>query len=284
MTPVPAPADPVPEPWRGLVDDAAIFPPGDAPLHDATAAHAERRGAGRPTWSAPSCSATPTCRSSAGSPRRCRSWSPAAPARSPARSAWRPGSDCTSRPRDRRCATSTTSSATSAASMPRCATAEGSTYPSHRAAPARPPAAGSPPPTRSRPPGTGSSSASATSTTTWSPTRPPSPPGSTPRSTARRPSRARPACTAPYATTPEGGGTHGFLNVMVATADAVGRRLGRRRDRAPSSSATAPPWPPLDRRRRRRGARWFTSFGSCSVDEPLDDLIALGLAPPTTPH
>ena len=23
--------------------------------------------------------------------------------------------------------------------------------------------------------------------------------------------------------------------------------------------------------------RWFTSFGSCSVTEPLDDLIALGL-------
>ncbi len=23
--------------------------------------------------------------------------------------------------------------------------------------------------------------------------------------------------------------------------------------------------------------RWFTSFGSCSVTEPLDDLLALGL-------
>jgi hypothetical protein len=23
--------------------------------------------------------------------------------------------------------------------------------------------------------------------------------------------------------------------------------------------------------------RWFTSFGSCSVSEPLDDLLALGL-------
>ena len=31
-----------PEEWRGLVDDAAIFPPGDAPLHDATAAHTAR--------------------------------------------------------------------------------------------------------------------------------------------------------------------------------------------------------------------------------------------------
>jgi hypothetical protein len=30
------------EPWTGLVDDAAIFPPGDAPLHDATAAYGAR--------------------------------------------------------------------------------------------------------------------------------------------------------------------------------------------------------------------------------------------------
>ena len=31
-------------------------------------------------------------------------------------------------------------------------------------------------------------------------------------------------------------------------------------------------------RRRVAGARrWFTSFGSCSVTEPLDDLLALGL-------
>ncbi len=29
--------------WRGLVDDAAIFPPGDAPLAEAAAAHVERR-------------------------------------------------------------------------------------------------------------------------------------------------------------------------------------------------------------------------------------------------
>ena len=29
--------------WSGLVDDAAIFPPGDAPLHEATAAFAARR-------------------------------------------------------------------------------------------------------------------------------------------------------------------------------------------------------------------------------------------------
>ncbi|WP_205473414.1 hypothetical protein [Nocardioides sp. SYSU D00038] len=33
--------------WHGLVDDAAIFPPGDAPLADATAAHTGRAGPAR---------------------------------------------------------------------------------------------------------------------------------------------------------------------------------------------------------------------------------------------
>jgi hypothetical protein len=38
-----APVPPAIHPaWRGLVDDAAIFPPGDAPLHDATAAYDDR--------------------------------------------------------------------------------------------------------------------------------------------------------------------------------------------------------------------------------------------------
>jgi hypothetical protein len=31
------------EPWRGLVDDAAVFPPGDAPLPEALAAYVDRR-------------------------------------------------------------------------------------------------------------------------------------------------------------------------------------------------------------------------------------------------
>lgn len=36
---------PLPPAWSGLLDDAAIFPPGDVPLHDATAAHGEHRRA-----------------------------------------------------------------------------------------------------------------------------------------------------------------------------------------------------------------------------------------------
>jgi hypothetical protein len=35
--------EPLPPAWRGLVDDAAIFPPGDAPLAEAAAAHVDRR-------------------------------------------------------------------------------------------------------------------------------------------------------------------------------------------------------------------------------------------------
>lgn len=75
---------------------------------------------------------------------------------------------------------------------------------------------------------------------------------------------------------PEGGGAHGFLNVMAATqslwdggsahdaADALEERDGAALAGADLSSAR----------------RWFTSFGSCSVTEPLDDLVALGLVSP----
>ncbi len=75
---------------------------------------------------------------------------------------------------------------------------------------------------------------------------------------------------------PEGGGSHGFLNVMAATrvlwdggssADAV-EALEQRDGRALASGDTS------------SARRWFTSFGSCSVTEPLDDLIALGLVSP----
>jgi hypothetical protein len=68
---------------------------------------------------------------------------------------------------------------------------------------------------------------------------------------------------------------HGFLNVLLATRAAFdgaatdevvalleerdGTVLAGRRDDLPGAR------------------RWFTSFGSCSVSEPLDDLTALGL-------
>ncbi len=76
---------------------------------------------------------------------------------------------------------------------------------------------------------------------------------------------------------PEGGGSHGFLNVLVATrvlwdggstgdaTDALEQRDG---------AALAAGLTPAGISSARR---WFTSFGSCSVTEPLEDLIALGL-------
>ncbi|MCY7402595.1 MAG: hypothetical protein LH477_16870 [Nocardioides sp.] len=79
---------------------------------------------------------------------------------------------------------------------------------------------------------------------------------------------------------PEGGGTHGFLNVMVATAilwdggsaaDAV-EALDQRDGAALAA---------VDLGNVRQ---WFTSFGSCSVTEPLDDLVALGLLSPDRPR
>lgn len=77
---------------------------------------------------------------------------------------------------------------------------------------------------------------------------------------------------------PETGfGHHGFLNVLVATVrafdgtapDDVAALLGERDADVVASAARAEDL--------GRARRWFTSFGSCSVTEPLDDLLALGL-------
>ena len=70
---------------------------------------------------------------------------------------------------------------------------------------------------------------------------------------------------------------HGFLNVLLATRrafdgagpDEVSATLDERDGAAVAAAA---------READLAGARrWFTSFGSCSVSDPLDDLIALGL-------
>ena len=70
---------------------------------------------------------------------------------------------------------------------------------------------------------------------------------------------------------------HGFLNVLLATRhafDGAGRddvvEILERRDRAGLADEA--------RATDLAGARrWFTSFGSCSVTDPLDDLLSLGL-------
>ena len=66
---------------------------------------------------------------------------------------------------------------------------------------------------------------------------------------------------------------HGFLNVIVAT--------GRAFDGASQDEVVSV----LENRELavtteeiERGRRWFVSFGSCSVDEPWDDLVRLGFA------
>ena len=72
---------------------------------------------------------------------------------------------------------------------------------------------------------------------------------------------------------PEGGGAHGFLNVMAATqalwdggsVDDATEVLEQRDGAALAATDLS------------SARRWFTSFGSCSVSEPLDDLISLGL-------
>jgi hypothetical protein len=70
---------------------------------------------------------------------------------------------------------------------------------------------------------------------------------------------------------------HGFLNVLVAThaaldgssVDDVAQVLAE----TDSDVLTAA----IDADGMSSARRWFRSFGSCSVQEPLDDLVALGL-------
>ena len=70
---------------------------------------------------------------------------------------------------------------------------------------------------------------------------------------------------------------HGFLNVLVATVRAfdgaaTDEVVALLDDRDADAVSAAARDEDLGRARR-----WFTSFGSCSVTEPLDDLLALGL-------
>jgi len=81
-------------------------------------------------------------------------------------------------------------------------------------------------------------------------------------------------CTAGLHSAVRHGGAHGFLNVLVASGTAA--RGGTVAEVAAVLAETS-----ADRlvaELRRAGTRGaFRSFGSCSVDEPLADLVALGL-------
>jgi hypothetical protein len=84
-------------------------------------------------------------------------------------------------------------------------------------------------------------------------------------------------------TDPETGFTHhGFLNVLAATRTALDGGDVRAVLDEQDGAALVAALPDVDTLTRTR--RWFTSFGSCSVREPLDDLIALGLVPGLDPR
>ena len=68
---------------------------------------------------------------------------------------------------------------------------------------------------------------------------------------------------------------HGFLNVLAATRAALDGGDARAVLEEPDGTALVAALPDADTLTRTR--RWFTSFGSCSVHEPLDDLVALDL-------
>jgi hypothetical protein len=74
-------------------------------------------------------------------------------------------------------------------------------------------------------------------------------------------------------TSPEGFEQHGFLNVLVATHRAF-EGAGTDEVVATLEDRDGPVLAAADRSSARR---WFTSFGSCSVDEPLAELRELGL-------
>lgn len=67
---------------------------------------------------------------------------------------------------------------------------------------------------------------------------------------------------------------HGFLNVLSATQHAFDGAASTDVERLLAATDATVLIGGLDVPRARR---WFTSFGSCSVDEPLDDLVSLGL-------
>jgi hypothetical protein len=79
-------------------------------------------------------------------------------------------------------------------------------------------------------------------------------------------------CTAGLHHAVRQGHQHGFLNILEATAAAI---EGASRDEVVAALETADIKIQTDGFESAR--RWFTSFGCCSVIEPLEDLVELGL-------
>ncbi len=91
----------------------------------------------------------------------------------------------------------------------------------------------------------------------------------------------------PAADRPDDLAEHGYLNVIAGVAAAldggdeaaVGAVLEDRDARRVAAAVTA-----LPPGRAEGVRRWFTSFGSCSITEPLGDLVDLGLLAEPDPH
>jgi hypothetical protein len=84
----------------------------------------------------------------------------------------------------------------------------------------------------------------------------------------------------PYDDPETGFAHHGFLNVLVATRACL--------DGADTSAALAEAdakllLDGLEPEKLERTRTWFTAFGSCSILEPHDDLVELGLVDPPAP-
>jgi hypothetical protein len=78
----------------------------------------------------------------------------------------------------------------------------------------------------------------------------------------------------------DGSEQHGFLNILAAVATCLGggeTRAAVAMLEERDGAALAVRLRSLNERDATALRRWFTSFGSCSVREPLDDLVALDL-------
>ncbi|GLW27408.1 hypothetical protein [Actinoplanes regularis] len=69
---------------------------------------------------------------------------------------------------------------------------------------------------------------------------------------------------------------HGFLNVLLAADDPDSAEVQLRRTDAVAVSAELRDWSPS---RAARARSVFTSFGTCDVADPVHDLVQLGLLP-----
>jgi hypothetical protein len=81
-------------------------------------------------------------------------------------------------------------------------------------------------------------------------------------------------------TSADGSEQHGFLNILAAVAiclDGGGLPAAVTMLDARDGAATAGRLRALDDPHATQVRQWFTSFGSCSVREPIEDLIALDL-------